>query len=123
MCAVVEDAEYLERILKVRDELPTLANVVVIDDAASAPADVLRWADLLDTEPLDLDVAAKTARPDDLATIIYTSGTTGPPKGVMLDHANIVWTVESLIRALADRAIRSGAGWCRTCRWPTSPSA
>jgi long-chain acyl-CoA synthetase len=103
VCAVVEDAEYLERIVKVRDDLPTLANVVVIDDAASAPADVLRWSDLLDTEPLDLDVAAKTARADDLATIIYTSGTTGPPKGVMLDHANIVWTVESLIRTLADR--------------------
>ena len=23
--------------------------------------------------------------------MIYTSGTTGPPKGVMLDHANIAW--------------------------------
>ena len=31
--------------------------------------------------------------------MIYTSGTTGPPKGVMLDHANICWTVESLRRA------------------------
>ncbi|HSQ64594.1 MAG TPA: long-chain fatty acid--CoA ligase [Polyangiaceae bacterium] len=30
------------------------------------------------------------ARPEDLATLIYTSGTTGVPKGVMLDHANIV---------------------------------
>jgi len=30
------------------------------------------------------------ARPDDLATLIYTSGTTGVPKGVMLDHANVV---------------------------------
>jgi long-chain acyl-CoA synthetase len=36
-------------------------------------------------------------RPEDLATIIYTSGTTGPPKGVMLDHANVVWTVQSLL--------------------------
>jgi long-chain acyl-CoA synthetase len=27
--------------------------------------------------------------------VIYTSGTTGPPKGVVLDHANICWTVES----------------------------
>ena len=40
--------------------------------------------------PLDLDAAAAIAQPDDLATVIYTSGTTGPPKGVMLDHANIV---------------------------------
>ena len=38
--------------------------------------------------------------PDDLATVIYTSGTTGDPKGVMLDHANVCWTQESLSRAL-----------------------
>lgn len=28
--------------------------------------------------------------PDDLAYIIYTSGTTGQPKGVMIDHKNVV---------------------------------
>ncbi len=31
---------------------------------------------------------------DDLASIIYTSGTTGDPKGVMLSHGNILFTVE-----------------------------
>jgi long-chain acyl-CoA synthetase len=33
--------------------------------------------------------------------VIYTSGTTGDPKGVMLDHANICWTIESLRLALS----------------------
>ena len=32
-------------------------------------------------------------KPEDLATIIYTSGTTGIPKGVMLSHKNIVFSV------------------------------
>jgi long-chain acyl-CoA synthetase len=45
--------------------------------------------------------------PSDLCTVIYTSGTTGPPKGVMLDHANVVWTGESLLRAIG----QSLAGW------------
>ena len=95
--AIVEDVDFLERILKVRDELPMLAHIVIIDDDGRAPDDVLPWAELLAPDPLDLDRAAEIAKPDDLATIIYTSGTTGPPKGVMLDHANVVWTVESLL--------------------------
>jgi long-chain acyl-CoA synthetase len=100
--AIVEDVEFLERLLKVRDELPALAHVVIIDDDGRAPGDVLRWDDLLARDPVDLDDAAKIAEGSDLATIIYTSGTTGPPKGVMLDHDNVVWTVESLLRAWDD---------------------
>jgi long-chain acyl-CoA synthetase len=97
---IVEDAEYLDRILKVRDELACLQTVAVIDDDGHAPDGVRRFAELLDAAPVDLEAAATTASPEDLATIIYTSGTTGPPKGVMLDHANVVWTVESLRQSL-----------------------
>jgi long-chain acyl-CoA synthetase len=97
VAAIVEDVDFLERVLKVRDELPALAHVVIIDDDGRAPDDVLHWADLLRSEPVDLDTEVQNAQAGDLATIIYTSGTTGPPKGVMLDHANIVWTVKSLL--------------------------
>jgi long-chain acyl-CoA synthetase len=90
--AVVDDIGFLERLLKVRDELPDLRAVVVVDDPDRlAPSDVLRFDDLLGDEPVDIEAAVAEARPADLVTIIYTSGTTGPPKGVMLDHANIGW--------------------------------
>src|SRR6185295_19673743 len=85
VAAIVEDVDFLERILKVRDELPALQHVAIIDDDGRAPDDVLQLDALLAADPVDLDRAASVARQDDLATIIYTSGTTGPPKGVMLD--------------------------------------
>ena len=95
--AVVEDIGFLERFLKVRSELPALGSIVVLDDPDDlAPDDVLQGGSLFDNEPADLAEAAQVCSPDHLATMIYTSGTTGPPKGVMLTHRNIAWTVESL---------------------------
>ena len=99
--AIVEDIGFLERLLKVRGELPALRDVVVMDDPDGlAPSDVRSWSDLGSADPVDLAVTSRTAQPTDLATVIYTSGTTGPPKGVMLDHANVCWTIESLRQSL-----------------------
>ncbi len=106
---VFEGLDYLGKVLEVRRDLPALAHVAVIDDPKGrAPSDVLRWDDLLAAPPVDLDSAADTAQPADLATVIYTSGTTGPPKGVMLDHANVCWTAESLRLALAEEMTPEG---------------
>ncbi|MGQ0804943.1 MAG: AMP-dependent synthetase/ligase [Actinomycetota bacterium] len=100
--ALLENVGFLERVLKVRSELPELSEIALMEDPDGlAPDEVHSWDSLLAADPVDFDQAAAIVAPDDLATVIYTSGTTGPPKGVMLDHANIVWTVESLRRTLA----------------------
>ena len=44
--------------------------------------------------------SAQQAIPVDLAALIYTSGSTGNPKGVMMRHQNIVFTMQSLCRYL-----------------------
>jgi len=99
--AVVEDVTFLERFLKVRDQLPALETLVILDDPdGQAPDDVVPFAQVADGDPVDLDEAAGIAEPDDLATMIYTSGTTGPPKGVMISHYNVVFTAEGYLRLI-----------------------
>jgi long-chain acyl-CoA synthetase len=103
--AILENAELLARVLEVRAELPSLRHLVTIE-----PVDepgVESWAELLSVAPVGLEAAAAVAQPHDIATIIYTSGTTGSPKGVMLDHHNICWTVDSLREALGFSPERS----------------
>jgi long-chain acyl-CoA synthetase len=95
--AIVEDESFLTRILKVRDELPNLRQIYVIEPPAEGcPSDVQPVAALMDKGSTDLDALAAKVEPDDIATLIYTSGTTGPPKGVMISQYNVVYTVESL---------------------------
>ena len=95
--AIVEHEHYLTEMLSVHAELPTLEQITVIEPPAVLPEGVLLWDDQFALDPVDLDLAAGIARPEDLATVIYTSGTTGPPKGVMLDHAGVMWTASSLV--------------------------
>ena len=102
--AIVEDAGFLERILKVRDELPALKHIFVIKppaDGDSLPVDTHPVEALYAHGSLDLRELADATHPDDIATLIYTSGTTGPPKGVMISQYNVVYTVESLKRCIA----------------------
>jgi long-chain acyl-CoA synthetase len=95
--AIVENPAFLERVAKVRDELPALQTIVLL--GGEPTTEVVAWDELLAEEPVDLAEAARLVQPDDLATLIYTSGTTGPPKGVMITHANVLWTGISLLRA------------------------
>jgi long-chain acyl-CoA synthetase len=96
--AVVENAGQLEKVLKVREELPALKKVVVFEgyDGTADPELVMTWEDFLklgdSVEDAKFDEAVKSVKPEDLATFVYTSGTTGNPKGVMLTHSNIYWT-------------------------------
>jgi len=96
--AFVDTVEQLEKILKVRGELPKLQKVVVFDnDTREAdPEFVMTWNDFLASgssiDDAQVEQARNKVKPEDLATFVYTSGTTGPPKGVMLTHANIWWT-------------------------------
>jgi long-chain acyl-CoA synthetase len=109
---VVEDAEQAAKVREVAGRLDALKRMVVIDPAGldeSAGSDALEtWtlAELCarghavpDGEER-FQAAWRGLEPDDLATIIYTSGTTGPPKGAMLTHGNLCYTVQATSNVL-----------------------
>lgn len=101
---VVENAEVLFKVLKIKDELPDLKTIVVMDEEYhggpedAVPLDVLLKSGRKEraSSPRKFLDAAADVKPTDVATIIYTSGTTGVPKGVVLTHANIMHNVDVL---------------------------
>ncbi len=101
---VCENAEQLAKIAAVRERLPQLRTVIVMDPDASHEAIPLtevrergrRRADLDGSGDgsAELERCRAAIRPGDPYTFIYTSGTTGPPKGCVLSHGNYRSTIE-----------------------------
>ena len=84
----VSTDKQLEKIVSIRDEVPTLEQVIVFDPIeGETPEGVSQFQAVCELEGEAADAAPNE---DDIATIIYTSGTTGDPKGVMLTHANFI---------------------------------
>lgn len=99
--AIVEDQGFLERIVKVRENLPNLKHIFVIESVEGPLPDGVQPVEALFAHgSLDLHELAAETDPNDIATLIYTSGTTGPPKGVMISQYNVVYTVEQLRRCI-----------------------
>ncbi|MDQ2630213.1 MAG: long-chain fatty acid--CoA ligase [Actinomycetota bacterium] len=86
---IVEDAEQLEKVRQVRDQLPQLEQIVMMTGSAE---DAISMDGLAAKGAGGDDATWKTlyeaVTPEDICTFIYTSGTTGPPKGCVISHGN-----------------------------------
>ena len=103
---VCEDRTQLAKIEAVRDQLPSLRHIVMIEGAAAGDGTIGldelrargRWHEVSE---LEARTAAVTR--SDAYTFIYTSGTTGPPKGCVLSHGNY----RAVLDMVAERGIVS----------------
>src|SRR5690242_4659255 len=86
---IAENDEQLAKIREVRDTLPQLQHVVLMEGEAE---DAISMAGLaakgatVDDAVFQQRIDSVTS--DDICTFIYTSGTTGPPKGCVISHGN-----------------------------------
>jgi long-chain acyl-CoA synthetase len=101
--AIVE-REFLPKLRSVREGLPKLRQIIVIDGEAD---DAIGWPRLVGLGHAEAERAPglfeqtwRRVTPADLATLIYTSGTTGQPKAVMLTHRNACFYQRALARVL-----------------------
>lgn len=99
----VEDDEQLDKALEVRERLPRLRKIVVIDMEGLRDLDdpgVISLGALREEgrrynrdHPDTLQARIAAVKPEDLAILVYTSGTTGKPKGAMHIHGGLTYTV------------------------------
>jgi long-chain acyl-CoA synthetase len=100
--AFVEDDGFLPKFRAVRDQLPKLRRIVLMESFVADDDDwLMSWDQLVqlgreeDTrDPEAFERGWRQVEPEDLATLIYTSGTTGPPKGVMDTQRQVLWMTE-----------------------------
>lgn len=105
-----ENADQLQKILSLKEKLPDLKTLVVMDahfSLSDVPAQegvsILTFASVLEKgrllltgKPDAVEKEIDAGKPEDLVTIIFTSGTTGEPKGVMINHRNFLHQVEGV---------------------------
>jgi long-chain acyl-CoA synthetase len=92
---VCENAGQLAKIVEVRDQLPALEHLIVMEPADGAiSVEELRERGRA-RSPEEITARSQAVTADDPFIFIYTSGTTGPPKGCVLSHGNYRFILDS----------------------------
>jgi acetyl-CoA synthetase len=85
---VTTRALYKRKIAKIRDQLPSVRHILLVDGSETDPVpDTLNLAQLMDDASEDAPIEPTTA--EDASLLHFTSGTTGTPKGARHVHGAV----------------------------------
>ncbi len=100
----VEDVQQYEKIKLIKEKVPTLKKCILMNGEIKDDF-VITFEELKKIgEKYSLDefkAITKDVVDSEHVTYIYTSGTTGNPKGVVLNHKNLIANAQGIINALA----------------------
>jgi acetyl-CoA synthetase len=86
--AIVTKKSFLKKVMRIRDRLPLLRWIIVVDSETDLDSDVLSYSRI--TSQSDTAFATPQTGPDAPSVLHYTSGSTGKPKGVLHRHNGIL---------------------------------
>jgi acetyl-CoA synthetase len=85
---VVTKKSFLKKIVRIRDRLPELKFIILVDGEDDQDRIILNFHNLLESSSPDFDTPV--TGPDTPSVLHYTSGSTGKPKGVLHRHKSIL---------------------------------
>ncbi|MCX6121281.1 MAG: AMP-binding protein [Ignavibacteriales bacterium] len=98
--AVIVSGAQAQKIRAIKNDLPELTKVILLDGDPQAEEEMAFQTLLHDGQSYlgahqnEFDIRWKSLRENDPANICYTSGTTADPKGIILTHRNYTANVE-----------------------------